>query len=124
MFKLHSKASSATEAIEYVPAGANLNPGVLVKYSSGVLVVATTEPEYVTLGSAKSGEKVPVKRILEDEIYETVLNAAGTSLKLGDKVTVATGGDKVTATTTDGIFELVAIDGTTSGSKVRGLFRR
>lgn len=124
MFKLHSKASPATEAIEYVPAGANLTPGVLVKYSSGVLVIATTEPEYVTLGSAKSGEKIPVKRILEDEIYETTLNAAGTSLKLGDKVTVATNGAQVTATTTDGIFKIVAIDGTASGSKVRGLFRR
>lgn len=124
MFKLHSKASPATEAIEYVPAGANIDLGVLVKYNNGVLVVATTDPEYVTLGSAKSGEKIPVKRILEDEIYETTLNAAGTSLKLGNKVTVATGGDKVTATTTDGIFEIVAMDGTASGSKVRGLFRR
>ena len=124
MFKLHSKASAATEAIEYVPAGANLGVGILVKYSSGVLVAASTDPEYVTLGSAKSGELIPVKRILEDEIYETTFNASASSLHLGDKVTVASNGDQVTATTTNGIFEIVAMDGTSSGSKVRGLFRR
>lgn len=122
MFKLHQKASPATEAIEYVIAGGNLGIGNLVAYSNGKVVTNTTTPEYVTLGKASTDEVIAVKRIYEDEIYETVLNAAGTNLKVGNKVTVTA--DKATATTTDGIFEIIAMDGTAIGSKVRGLFRR
>ena len=122
MFKLHQKASPATEAIEYVTAGAELAIGSLVGYSEGKVVANTTAPEYVTLGNAKNGEVVAVKRIYEDEIYETKLSVAGTSLKIGDKVTVTA--TEATATTTDGVFEIVAMDGNTKGSKVRGLFRR
>lgn len=127
MFKLHAKGSEATEAIEYRVAGSAIGRGVLVKYYSGKLAVAsgTDVPEYVTLGaSTASGDEIPVKRIYEDEIYETVLQAAGTSLNLGDKVTVYTDGAQVTATTTNGIFEIIEMDGTAVGSKVRGLFRR
>ena len=122
MFKLHQKASPATEAIEYYTAGAELAIGSLVGYSSGEIVANTTAPEYVTLGAAKDGEIVAVKRIYEDEIYETTLSAAGTSLNIGDKVTVTA--TQATATTQSGIFEIIAMDGTTVGSKVRGLFRR
>jgi hypothetical protein len=122
MFKLHQKASPATEAIEYVTAGAELAIGSLVGYSGGKVVANITAPEYVTLGKASNGETVAVKRIYEDEIYETKLSVAGTSLKIGDKVTVTA--TEATATTADGIFEIVAIDGNTKGSKVRGLFRR
>ena len=122
MFKLHQKASPATEAIEYVTAGATLAIGSLVGYSGGKVVANTTAPEYVTLGKASNGETVAVKRIYEDEIYETTLSASGSSLNVGDKVTVTA--TQATATTTSGIFEIIAIDGTAIGSKVRGLFRR
>lgn len=124
MFKIHAKGSAATECIEYVTAGATLGLGTLVAYSSGKVVANATAPEYVTLGSAKNNETIAVKRIYEDEIYETTLNASGASLNVGDKVTVTTNGLEATATTSNGIFEIIAIDGTTVGSKVRGLFRR
>lgn len=126
MFKLHRKSTAATEAIEYVIAGEALALGVLVKYSQGKLVKATGTdvPEYVTLGTAVADKVCPVKRIHEDEVFETTLSVAGTELKLGDKVTIAANADSVTATTTDGIFEIVEMDGTAVGSKVRGLFRR
>lgn len=124
MFKLHAKGSDATEAIEYVTAGGTLAIGSLVAYSGGKLVVNATNPEYVTLSAANNNEIVAVKRIYEDEIYETTLSASGASLNLGDKVTVTTNGLQATATTASGIFEIIAIDGTAVGSKVRGLFRR
>ena len=122
MFKLHQKASPATEAIEYFIAGANLEIGMLVAHNAGKIVTNTTKPEYITLGKASTDEVVAVKRIYEDEIYETKLSVAGTSLKIGDKVTVTA--TEATATTADGVFEIVAMDGNTKGSKVRGLFRR
>ena len=126
MFKLHRKSTAATEAIEYVIAGEALALGVLVKYSQGKLVKATGTdvPEYVTLGTAVADKVCPVKRIHEDEVFETTLSVAGTELKLGDKVTIAANADSVTATTTDGTFEIIEMDGTAVGSKVRGLFRR
>ena len=62
MFKLHQKASPATEAIEYFTAGAELVIGALVAHDGGKIVTNTTKPEYVTLGNAKNGEVVAVKR--------------------------------------------------------------
>lgn len=124
MFKIHAKGSAATECIEYVTAGAELKLGTLVGYSGGKVVANSTAPEYVTLGTANNNETIAVKRIYEDEIYETTLSVAGGSLNLGDKVTVTTNGLEATATTSNGIFEIIAIDGTAIGSKVRGLFRR
>lgn len=127
MFKLAKKGSSATEAIEYRKAGATITPGMALTYSGGSLILATgtVVPEYISLGSATSGNKCAVKRVIEDEIYEAPLSADGSALNLGDKVTLnAADGLGVTATTTSGIFEIVEMDGTASGSMVRGLFRR
>ena len=125
MFKLHRKSTAATEAIEYVIAGEKLALGVLVKYSNGKLVKATGAdvPEYVTLGTAEADKVCAVKRIYEDEVFETTLSVDGASVKLGDKLTIAANADAVTATTT-GNFEVIEMDGTAVGSKVRGLFRR
>lgn len=124
MFKLHRKGSAATEAIEYIVAGASITPGIVLKFNSGKLVVAsgTDKPEYVSLGSAKTDEILPVKRIYEDEVYETVLQAAGTALKLGNTVNIHTDGAQATATT-GGSFEILEMDGTEVGSKVRGVFK-
>lgn len=127
MFKLHKRADMGTEAIEYRTAGVAITPGMVLKYNAGKLAkaVGTDVPEYVSLGSAKANEECAVKRIIEDEIYETTLSAAGTSLTAGSKVTLhASNGLDVTATTENGVFEIIEMDGTTVGSKVRGLFRR
>ena len=51
-------------------------------------------------------------------IYETISSAAFTSIKQGQKVTLATDGMKVTATTTDGVAEVVDIADTAAGGKV------
>ena len=51
------------------------------------------------------------------------LSAAGTSLNLGDKVTLhATNGMEVTATTSNGVAEIIDMDGTAEGSTVRVRF--
>lgn len=127
MFKLHKRADMGTEAIEYRTAGVAITPGMVLKYNAGKLAkaVGTDVPEYVSLGSAKANKECAVKRIIEDEIYETTLSAAGSSLTAGSKVTLhASNALEVTATTENGVFEIIEMDGTTVGSKVRGLFRR
>ena len=64
-----------------------------------------------------------VKRIYEDEVYQTVLSTSGTSLKVGDKVTTANG-LKATATTTSGVFTITEILDSAQGGKINGMFRR
>lgn len=129
MFLIHTLADGRATAVEYLPAGA-ITPkvGMALYQNGGNLAVAsgTTKPTYICMAERETaltaGEVIPVTRILPDVVYETTLSAAGTSLKLGDKVTIATGGEQVTATTTDGVAEIVEIVDTAVGGKVRVRF--
>ena len=126
MFKLQRKGSAATEAIEYIEGTASeaIVVGELLKLANGKLTVAgaTDVPEFVSLGSG-TGTIIPVKRIYEDEVYQTVLSTSGASLKVGDKVTTANG-LKATATTASGVFTITEILDSAQGGKINGIFRR
>lgn len=127
MFKLQRKGSAATEAVEYIIGTTSeaITVGELLKLSSGKLTKAsgTDVPEFVSLGSG-NGTIIPVKRIYEDEVYQAPLSAAGTSLNVGDKVTIGSDGLTATATTTSGVFMITEMLGTASGDKINGMFRR
>lgn len=127
MFKLQRKGSAATEAIEYIMGTASeaITVGELLKLSSGKLTKAsgTDVPEFLAEGSG-TGVIIPVKRIYEDEVYQTILSASGASLNVGDKVTVAADGLRATATTTSGVFAITEILDSAEGGKVNGMFRR
>lgn len=88
--------------------------------AAGAIASDTTKPEYICLEKAKgvAGEQVAAFRILPQHTFETVLTASGTSLKVGNKVTIATKGAGVTATTANGVAEIVRIDGTAVGDTV------
>lgn len=91
--------------------------------SAGTIVKATgtTKPEFICASSdftAKAGDKVVGQVINEEMEFLTSLSAAGTSLKLGNKVTIGTDGDKVTATTTNGVAEIIEMFGTSVGDNV------
>lgn len=128
-FKIHTTADGRATGIEYLPAAA-ITPtvGMALYMNGGKLAVAagTTKPQYISMcerGTAlTAGDIIPVMRVYEDIIYETTLSVAGTTLKLGDKVTIATGGEQVTATTTDGVAEIVGIVDAALGGKVRVRF--
>ncbi len=130
MFKLQRKGSAATEAIEYYlgTPGEEIELGELLKLSNGRLNKAsgTDVPEFVALssGTGNMDTTFAVKRIYEDEVYQAPLSAAGTSLNIGDKVTVSGDGLQATATTTGGIFLITEILGTNAGDKINGMFRR
>ena len=80
------------------------------------------EPKFVCMAeyvAPSSGAKaIPVCEINAGQMYEVPLQAAGTSLKKGDKVTIHTDGLQVTATTTSGVAEIVKINGTAVGDTV------
>lgn len=128
-FKIHTTADGRATGIEYLSAGA-ITPkvGMALYQTAGNLAVAagTTKPTYICMCERETaltaGEVIPVTRVYADIVYETTLSAAGTSLKPGDKVTIAAGGEQVTATTTDGVAEIVAIEDPASGGKVRVRF--
>ena len=126
MFKLQRKGSAATEAVEYIEGTASeaIVGGEWLKLANGKLTVAgvTDVPEFVSLGSG-TGTIIPVKRIYEDEVYQTVLSTSGASLKVGDKVTTANG-LKATATTASGVFTITEILDSAQGGKINGMFRR
>lgn len=127
MFKLQRKGSAATEAVEYIIGTTSeaITVGELLKLSSGKLTKAsgTDVPEFVSLGSG-NGTIIPVKRIYEDEVYQAPLSASGTSLNVGDKVTIGSDGKTATATTTSGVFMITEMLGTASGDLINGMFRR
>lgn len=106
------------QSLEYLPAAAiTTKKGLALYYSSGNLALAsgTNKPEYICMcdyGAVSAGTIIPVLRINADEVFETEFSASGTSINPGQKVTLASDGLRVTATTTNGVAEVVAKEGT------------
>ena len=102
--------------------------GMAMVLSGGKLVKATgtTAPEYICMERHKEavadGTYIHVLPVSADIEFETQASAAMTSIKIGDKVTSATDGLRVTATTTDGVARVTALEGTAAGSAVRVCF--
>ena len=129
MFIPYKTDDGRVPAWEYLPASA-ITPkvGMALTMTSGQLAKAsgTTKPTYISMvekeTACTAGDIIPVVRVGADMILETTFSAAATSVAPGAKVTVATDGLQVTGTTTDGIAEVVELDGNTAGSKVRVRF--
>ena len=83
------------------------------------LATGATKPEYICQAEKTGavGETIQAIAVLPGEIYEAALSEAGSSLKVGDKVTIATDGIRVTATTASGVAKIVEL---TNGTKVAG----
>lgn len=104
--------------------------GMALAPSSGNLAIAsgTTAPTYISMqkftANLTAGDQLIVARVNHDIVWETTLSANGSSLHIGDKVTMASDGLRVTATTGSGVAEIVDFpDGVqTSGARVRVRF--
>lgn len=106
----------ATNAVTY-------KHGCLVAFgSAGTAVTSSTNAEFVYTGKdtvAKTGDKLAVIPVLPEYEFETEFSADASALKAGEKVTVT--GEKATATTASGIFQLLQ-NGGVSGTKAVGRF--
>lgn len=128
-FYIHSVDDGRVPAIEYLPCGA-ITPkvGMALVQTGGNLAIASgaAKPAYISMcereTACAAGDVIPVIRVQPDVIFETTFSAAATAIKLGNKVTLHTDGLQVTATTTDGVAEVVGMDGTAAGSPVRVRF--
>ncbi len=113
----------AVAPFEYLPASA-ITPkaGLALVLTNGLLAIAagTTAPTYICMMDADAavtaGTIIPVIRVDKGMIFETTFNLSAASIKLGNKVTLSANGLQVTNTTTNGVAEVVHMDGTTSGS--------
>lgn len=103
--------------------GTTYNHGCLVAFgSAGTAVTSSTNAEFVYTGKttvAKTGDKLAVVPVLPEYEFETEFSADASALKAGEKVTVT--GEKATATTASGIFQILA-NGGASGTKIVGRF--
>lgn len=125
----HVIGNDEQTAFEYKgAAAATYTIGEALAYNAnGYLALAsgTTKPEYFAYKNTTitaAGDPLCVTRVRDDIIYETHNSAAFTSIKLGNKVTIASDGLRVTATTTDGVVTVVGIEDTGVGSKIRVKF--
>lgn len=96
----------------------------LVTASTGLLTKcgATAKPEFMAVGPQDEKDVAPVVRVQDYQVWETQLSAAGTSLKIGNKVTLETDGLRVTATTASGVAVIVDMEGAAVGDSVRVRF--
>lgn len=128
-FKIYSTDDNRVPGIEYLPASA-IKPkvGMALTQTDGRLALATgtTAPTYISMcekdGGCKEGDIIPVIRVGKDMILETTFEADATGINPGAKVTLHTDGLRVTATTNEGVAEVVYMDGTASGSMCRVRF--
>ncbi|MBQ8830845.1 MAG: hypothetical protein IJ017_04555 [Oscillospiraceae bacterium] len=112
-----------------LPVGAiTTEVGMAMYLSGGKLVKATgtTAPEYICMERHKEavadGTYIHVLPVSPGIEFETQASAALTSVKVGDKVTIATDALRITATTTDGVARVLAMEGTEVGATVRVVF--
>jgi hypothetical protein len=98
--------------------GAAVKNGEALVLNAGVLEKATGKPTFIALSDCAKDGQVAVGRVEPNQIFETTVTAAPTSLKVGQKVTISDG-LAVTATTTSGVAEIVDLCGATkSGDKI------
>ena len=123
-FLIHDTKDGQPGPWEYLEASAigACKVGMALTLTDGKLAkaTATVKPNYISMyqGTVASGDRIPVLRVLPDTRFKTQLSAAGTALKVGDKVTIDTTGMLATATTTSGVLEIVQINGTGIGDDV------
>lgn len=114
---------------EYLPVtgSAAIEVGDAMVVTSGKLALATgtTKPAYICMcdrAATVADEMIPVIRVNDDTVYETELGVAINALAVGAKYTLNTTSDGITATTENGVAEVVGFEGTAIGSKVRVRF--
>lgn len=123
-FLINDTKDGAPGPWEYLEASAlgACKVGMALTLTDGKLAkaTATVRPDYISMfeGTVVAGDRIPVIRVLPDTRFKTQLSAAGTALKVGDKVTIDTTAMLATNTTTSGVLELVEILGTAIGDSV------
>lgn len=124
-FKIHKVDDGHNLPFEYLPAAA-ITPkaGMALTVSGGKVTTASgaTAPTYICMvekeAAVEAGTVIPVVRVGKEVIWETEASVSVAAVAIGTKVTIDSTGLMVTATSADGVAEVVAKDGDAAGSKV------
>lgn len=119
----HTLNEGGHPPFEYLPAGAiTVEVGTALTMTSGKLAKAasTAVPQYFALTNkvCTAGEIIPVQKLEKGVDYETVASVAIADTLIGSKVTIGSDAGSVTATTTDGVAQIVSVSGNAKGDKV------
>ena len=126
--KIFKRNVTAIEPMLEMEAGEAIAVGTLLKVNNTGKVVkttGTTAPVYYAMGKSHDG-KVNVVQVLKDMEFEAevVATEGANSLVVGNKVTIGSDGLTVTATTTSGVAEIVALpDGALAATGGRVIIR-
>ncbi len=120
LIKIEGGRINVHEPERHTVGASALTIGTVCELTNGLLVAATgtTKPTHVTLASGATGASILCGRIEPNQVYETTVSASPTSLKVGQKVTIGTGGSGVTATTTDGVATIVDLCGAAASGDI------
>ena len=123
-FKLKCSLANTTASVEYFNGkkGQAYIYGEALSLSGGALTkcAATTKPEYICLSDKVCTDDsilVPVMRVMDFYLFECPVTGDVSAITAGEKVTIDTNGAGVTSTTTNGVAEIITIDGNTATVK-------
>lgn len=96
---------------QILPVGATaVVSGQALTLSAGKLVKATGKPTFVALADGVAGAEIPVGRVESNQVYAV---APVSGVAVGTKYALTTDGTGITASTTDGVAEVVYADAST-----------
>lgn len=126
-FTIHTTEDGRVPSLEYLPAGEIIpKVGMALTVSDGVLALATGKPLYISMCERETactdGMPIPVMRVLPDMTFETTWSVNAAAVPCGEKVTLSTDAMQVTATTANGVAEVVGRNGSEAGDSVRVRF--
>ena len=118
-FMIQSTGDHRVPVNKLLPCGA-ITPkvGMAMVLTAGQLGIAsgTTKPTHICVeeheAAVAAGTLIHVHQVEPDITFGVPLSVAGTSLKVGQKVTIAADGLAVTATTENGVAQIEKICGT------------
>ena len=118
-FMIQSTGDHRVPVHKLLPCG-SITPkvGMALALNAGQLTIAsgTTKPTHICMeeheAAVAAGTLIHVNQVEPDITFGVPLSVAGTSLKVGQKVTIAADGLAVTATTENGVAQIEKICGT------------
>lgn len=129
MFIERSNDDGQGQPFEYVPVtgGLAIDCGTALIVTGGKLALATgtNKPTYISMAkraATTDGEVIAVQRVSAKTIFETELSEEDADIAIGEKHTISADGNKITATIVSGVAEIISVDGTAAGAKVRVRF--
>ena len=101
------KTIPANTAVSY-----NVGDALIITSGKAAKATGANKPEYICATTGTGLSEIAVYLVLPGQEYKTTFAANGTSIAVGAKVTIHTDAAQITATTTDGVAEIIEKHGT------------